>query len=792
MVAESDLLLELGMQRSAIAKRWYQQIAPTSYGVADAEETCEYLEQLVGQAISVLMAEPFEVAEAQEIGAGLARLHYIRPEGLGRSLAVLGAEFAAKMPAEQLRQLLPNVMRLNQEVSTGFLRQAYEMLLAEQEAIRAALVSELQETEKALRETQAQLESRVEERTAELERVNADLRTEIAERVRAEEALQKSEEKYRDLVENINDVIYVVDDAGDIKYVSPSVESLLGYRTSELMGRNVADFVHAPDRADFRDAFRHLLAGQNRQSEYRIVTKAGEVRCVRTSSRAIIEDGRVREVHGVLSDVTERIRAEQALRENEARYRAVVEDQTELICRFRPDGTQLFTNQAFERYLERLADTPVPADCASLLFGDDRAEAERVLESLTPERQVTDFERCCTLVEEQVVWLQWTLRASFDEDGRLVELQAVGRDITKRKNAEVALQESEERWRSLVENAPDYVVTVDTEGRILFMNYVIEGGELPLEEVLGTRLIDYVVPEHRNRLEECIQRVVATGESEYVEAATDLAGDSRRWYAANVGAIRRNGAVSAALLITREITERKRIDEIKDNLIRDVSHELRTPLAKAQMSLELLSELLEEERVDRERVQRIGHLGLVNIQRLLQTVEGMLDLTQLEAGVSPYEREQVRLDLLVHEVLQFMKPLAESKGLLLRAQVVQDLPEFYGDREKLFRVLLNLVDNSIKFSSHGEILVSARQQGRETVITVKDSGDGIQPENVDRVFERFFQEKTRYEGVGVGLAICKAIVEAHGGQIWAKSAGRGQGAVFGFTLPAADSDTPQS
>jgi signal transduction histidine kinase len=77
----------------------------------------------------------------------------------------------------------------------------------------------------------------------------------------------------------------------------------------------------------------------------------------------------------------------------------------------------------------------------------------------------------------------------------------------------------------------------------------------------------------------------------------------------------------------------------------------------------------------------------------------------------------------------------------------------------------------------------------ETLITVQDSGDGILPENIDRVFERFFQEKTRYEGVGVGLAICKAIVEAHGGRIWAESAGRGQGAIFGFALPPVNSDT---
>jgi PAS domain S-box-containing protein len=789
MVEKLGFLVELENQRSKIAERWHQQIALTSYGALDTEGTRQQLEHLVGQAISLLAAEAFDAAEAQEIGAALAQMHYIQPEGLGRSLGILGTEFAARLTPDQLPRILPNLARLNQEMSTGFLKQAYETMLAEQEAIRAALVSELEATESALRQSYAQLESRVEERTAELERANADLRQEIAQRARVEQALQQSEEKYRELVENINDVIYVVGRKGAIKYVSPSVEALLGYLPSELIGCTVTDFVYPPDREVFRDAFTLLLSGHAQQSEYRIVTKAGEVRCVRTSSRAVLVDGRMAEVHGVLSDVTERWQAEAALRENEARYRAVVEDQTELICRFRADGTQLFTNQAFERYLERLTNGSSDLDCLHLVFGDDKAEYDRIVGGLEPDQQVASFERRCTQSDGEVTWLQWTLRAAFDTAGQLLELQLVGRDITERKKAELALQESEERWRSLVENAPDYVVTVDSEGLILFMNYVIEGGEFPLEEVLGTRLVDYVIPEHRKRLEECIDRVLASGESEHVEAATDLAGDSRRWYATNIGGIRKNGEVAAALLITRDITERKRIDDIKDSLIRDVSHELRTPLAKAQMSLELLSELLDAERVDRERAQRVSYLGLLNIQRLLQTVEGMLDLTQLEAGVSPYQREQIRLDLLVHEVLQYMRPLADNKGLVLKTRVSAGLPEVTGDREKLFRVLLNLVDNAIKFSGEGEIVISARQDGMETLITVQDSGDGILPENIDRVFERFFQEKTRYEGVGVGLAICKAIVDAHGGRIWAESAGRGLGALVCFTLPSGNADT---
>jgi signal transduction histidine kinase len=236
-------------------------------------------------------------------------------------------------------------------------------------------------------------------------------------------------------------------------------------------------------------------------------------------------------------------------------------------------------------------------------------------------------------------------------------------------------------------------------------------------------------------------------------------------------------------MIVRDITERKRLDEIKDNLIRDVSHELRTPLAKIQMSLELLSEMLERETLDREKASRISRLSILNVQRLLQTVEGILDLSRLEAGAWVYQRETVRLDLLLEEVLQVMQPLAAVKGLQLLVELPEDLPPVDGDWEMLFRVLINLVDNAVKFSDQGQIRISAERKGKDVELAISDEGQGVLAENLDKVFDRFFQEKARYQGVGVGLTISRAIVQGHSGRIWVESEGRGLGATFRCTLP---------
>jgi signal transduction histidine kinase len=145
----------------------------------------------------------------------------------------------------------------------------------------------------------------------------------------------------------------------------------------------------------------------------------------------------------------------------------------------------------------------------------------------------------------------------------------------------------------------------------------------------------------------------------------------------------------------------------------------------------------------------------------------------------------VRLDLLVEEVLQYMRPLAAAKRLELVVDMPADMPRVEGDREKLFRVLINLVDNAVKFSDKGRIIISARQEGDEIGLAIADSGQGVLPENRERIFERFFQEKTRYQGVGVGLTISRAILENHGGRIWVESPGRGGGATFRFRLPLA-------
>jgi PAS domain S-box-containing protein len=368
------------------------------------------------------------------------------------------------------------------------------------------------------------------------------------------------------------------------------------------------------------------------------------------------------------------------------------------------------------------------------------------------------------------------------DDGTIVGVHGVSRDITWRKQAEAALQESEQRWRSLVENAPDTVLTVDREGRVLFINRPLTSPTA--QEALGKDVTASVRSDNREEVQATIQRVFETGEPGYVEAAAAGPGGVTAWYAARMGPVWREGEVAAALVVVRNITEQKRLEEMKDNLIRDVSHELRTPLSKMQMGMELLMELIAREAIDRRRVARIGEVTTSNVQRLLHTVETILDLSALEAGHTAYRMEPLGLAGLIDDVVYDMQPLAEAKGLELRAEVPERLPPIRADWQHLFRVLTNLIDNAIKFTDEGAVVVSAQQKDTELEIAVSDSGRGISKQSLPRLFERFFQETPgTTPGLGAGLAICRTITEAHGGRIWVESAGHGLGSTFRVRLP---------
>ena len=244
--------------------------------------------------------------------------------------------------------------------------------------------------------------------------------------------------------------------------------------------------------------------------------------------------------------------------------------------------------------------------------------------------------------------------------------------------------------------------------------------------------------------------------------------------------------------LERANEELRGLDEMKDNIIRDVSHELKSPLAQLRLALELWV----GDKKDGGKDENKGNLfnGIIeeNIKRLNKTVESILELTSLESGRENYDKESLQLKKLIVQVTKSSTLLARQKGLTIRSILPNKLPNVVVDRHGITRVVTNLIDNAIKYTNSGEISVSLQQRNSELEFSVKDSGIGIglSKEQQYKLFERFYQENVSTPGTGVGLSICKIIVEAHGGKIWAESKGRGEGSTFRFTLPLVTEKEP--
>jgi signal transduction histidine kinase len=240
------------------------------------------------------------------------------------------------------------------------------------------------------------------------------------------------------------------------------------------------------------------------------------------------------------------------------------------------------------------------------------------------------------------------------------------------------------------------------------------------------------------------------------------------------------GRASGRLLLFRDITDRKLLDELRDDLTHALVHDLRNPLTGIKGSLEALAE-----QASPAPQHEMLQIARANAQRMLGLIDSILDVSRLESGQLPLERQQVHLAALVTEALQLQRPLAAEKQLHLESDVPLELPMLFVDARLIVRVLHNLVDNAIKFTPKGGTIRIGAQLGSspdQLAVSVSDTGPGIAPSLRARLFQKFVAGRSTGHGSGLGLAFCRLAVEAHGGRIRAESH-NASGTTITFTLP---------
>ena len=253
-------------------------------------------------------------------------------------------------------------------------------------------------------------------------------------------------------------------------------------------------------------------------------------------------------------------------------------------------------------------------------------------------------------------------------------------------------------------------------------------------------------------------------------------------YGQRVQTTSRDEVGELARAFNRMSSDLAQVERLRRELVANVSHELKTPISALRAHLENLLDGVEEP--DRATLQ----VMLAQSERLSRLVEQLLDLSRLESGDVPFERSAVELAPLVREVSSEVR-VGLPDGVRVVGEISPGLPPVWADRERLHQVVFNLLDNALRFTPRGgTVTISAARSGDALQVRVADTGPGIPPEHLPYVFERFYrvdQARSRGDGgTGIGLAIARSIVEAHGGRIWAESE-VGSGSTFGFELPIA-------
>ena len=293
---------------------------------------------------------------------------------------------------------------------------------------------------------------------------NAALAAEVLERQRAEETLHASETQLRRITDNMRDVISEIDAQGNILYASSSHLWVLGCQPEDVLGQPIYERLH-PDDAPA------ALLGLAAALETNTTPEAVTFRYRHTDgyyvwmecTATLLYDDAGEPTGAILSsrDVTQRRSIENSLRDSEARYRAIVEDQTELICRWQPDGTLTFVNEAYCRYFDRTRDQLIGHSFMPLIPEEDHTLIKLATANFSPDRPVATYEHRVILPDGSLRWQQWTDRAIYDAQGRLIEFASVGRDITDRKRAEEALRQHDAYLTALHETSLGLINRLD-------------------------------------------------------------------------------------------------------------------------------------------------------------------------------------------------------------------------------------------------------------------------------------------------------------------------------------------
>ncbi len=587
--------------------------------------------------------------------------------------------------------------------------------------------------------------------------------------------LQASEARFRAIFEAVHDGIFFIDARGTVVEANRGACQQLGRTRDELVGMPVASI---STRASF-DASKMIAEVRRRgylaydTQHRRADGSTFPVELVVSALGADPDAGIV----GIARDISARRQAEAELRRSEYRYRVLVENLPGMVAILIDRDLRI-----------------VLVDGPAMTEGFSKASMEgKLLHEAVPAGYAAAFEpNIRAALAGRAFWVEipWmdaqTFRYDYcplrTDDGEIDMVLILAKDVTERTRATAAIAASELRFRTLSEASPVGVFYADGAGHVTYANarWAAITGRAPGDDAWVAAL----GPQDQARW----RAFVATGDELVLEAPFTIGERTPRWI--KLRAVRARDAAGATLGLIGtldDLTERRQsaleLEQKNDELTRftyTVSHDLRSPLVTIRSFVGFLEADLAKD--DRARVaQDLGYIRTA-AERMSELLDELLELSRIGRMVN------AAAPIALRDLIDEAVAIVQGRIVTSHARITIATPPVVvvGDRVRLVEVFQNLLDNAVKFALPGvapHVEIGAELEGPEPVMFVRDHGIGIDPRHAHKLFGLFEKLDPSAEGTGIGLALCKRIVEVHGGRIWAESGGPGRGATFRFTLP---------
>jgi two-component system sensor histidine kinase/response regulator len=633
----------------------------------------------------------------------------------------------------------------------------------------------------------------------------------ITERRRAEEAERRDKAFLDQLIETAREGIVVCDNDGHVLRINDEFQRLFGFSRHEALGKLIDDLV-APD--DLRDSAyvvtSDVASGKRIDFETRRRRMDGSIIDVSVIASPIVIDGEQVAVYAIYRDITDRKRAEEALRASQRLIEGIINAIPVRVFWKDKNLVYLGCNAAFAR------DAGF-ADPKDLTGKDDYEMGWRAQADLYrgDDRQVIDSGCSKLLVEEpqttpegNTITLLTNKMPLYDSQGEIGGVLGTYMDITDRKRTEEALRISEEKYRSITENTKDVIVQIDAGGLFTYVSpQVSQFGYTP-NDLISHDMLEFIHPDDQVEMALNFQKAMTMGlEMMSIFRVVGKQGEAT-WIEENGHVLRDNsGNPAGYTAVLRDMSERieaeqklrqakeeaEQANKAKSRFVANVSHEIRTPM---NAIIGFTDMMLEDDLTGEQREH--AEIVKMSAETLLSLINDVLDFSKIEAGRLDLENVPFEPERIAHEVCQLICSDIASKRIELLCDVSDRVPsEVRGDPFRFRQVLTNLLGNASKFTESGEIEldIDAEQFEDDRVklhVTVRDTGISIPVDKLALIFAPFRQADEsmtrKHGGTGLGLTICKQTANLLGGDVWAEST-KGMGSIFHFTAWLGRSET---